>query len=104
MTIGDRIKAARKLRGVSYEELAKKTKIPADVLMYIEENNYSLYPQTIVLFCDTLNVSADYLLGRVDEKMDRVIQAIKGLEPYQFEYIEEMLKEMPRPEKEGDYG
>jgi transcriptional regulator with XRE-family HTH domain len=64
MTFGDRLREARKLRGLTLQELAKKTGISYSSISLYENDGRD--PSFFNLFCiaEVLNVSLDWLAGR----------------------------------------
>ncbi len=65
---GERLKAAREMRGLSCPQLADQAGVDRSGI-YNYENKHSLWPTSynLVLIADVLNVSTDYLLGRTDK-------------------------------------
>jgi len=92
MTIGERIKKAREIRGLSQNALALKIGGTLAHIRQFEKEKAWLISRVVIKLADALEVSADYLLGRVDEKMDRVFQAIRKLDDDRLEYIEKIAK------------
>lgn len=66
MTIGERIRAARELRGMDHQDLALKASLNAWEIAVFENGAAVILVPTLIRLCDALNVSADYLLGRID--------------------------------------
>src|SRR6516225_7681341 len=63
----ERLKAARELRGWSQEELGSKTGMPPSSIGHYESGSRKPSFHTLRKLANTLNVTTDYLLGRVDE-------------------------------------
>lgn len=64
--IGERIKAARKAKKLTQEQLAAKVKTTKGTISNYENGYSSPSNEMIVLLADVLEVSTDYLLGRID--------------------------------------
>ena len=64
MTIGEAIKKARKSKGITQKDLAKKTGLSQCVISWWETNRVT--PTVILLMCvaDVLEVTLDELVGR----------------------------------------
>ena len=64
--LGQRIKAARKLKGLTQEQLAEKTGLTPNFIAKIESANSTISLQTLVKIVNTLDTSVDYLLCDVE--------------------------------------
>lgn len=65
--LSQRLRAARKARGLTQEELAAKVRATKGTISNYE-NNHSTPPNDMLTqLADVLNVSTDWLLGRVDD-------------------------------------
>ena len=64
MTVGERIKAARKKAGMTQKELADKLGIPYQGISQYERGIRNPKIDTLVKIADILDVSTDYLLCR----------------------------------------
>lgn len=64
MVLGDRIKALREKRDWSQTLLAKKIGVSKSVMSRIEAGSRPLEDSLLTILADTLETSADYLLGR----------------------------------------
>jgi transcriptional regulator with XRE-family HTH domain len=62
-SIGERIKFLRNLSGLSQEDLAETLEIDRGTLSNIERNERELKAEEVRLFSETLNISANQLLG-----------------------------------------
>lgn len=69
---GDRLLAAREKRAMSQSELAVKTRLSPAVISHFE-TGVRQFPSadTLVKLTDALQVSSDYLLGRVEDMSPR---------------------------------
>ena len=62
-----RLKAARELRQVNQSDLAEKTGLPPTSISHFEAGSRKPSFDNLRRLAEQLNVTADYLLGRVDE-------------------------------------
>ena len=60
---GERLKAARKMKGLTQTELAEKLGITQKSYQRMETGNHDLKMSTIYSICKELNISADWLIG-----------------------------------------
>ncbi len=63
MNLPERLKEARKVAGLTQEEVAKKLGISKSTYCCYETGRHSPDPDALVILCKAFNVSADYLLG-----------------------------------------
>ena len=85
LTMGDRIKEARKNQGLTQEQLAERLDISVEFIGQIERGLKLPSMQVFVKLIENLNVSADYLLrdsvstGRLfgDNALGRKIEKLK---------------------------
>jgi transcriptional regulator with XRE-family HTH domain len=63
----ERLKAARELRGWSQEELGARAGMPASSVGHYESGSRKPSFDTLRKLANTLHVTTDYLLGRVEE-------------------------------------
>ena len=66
MTIGEKLKQARKTKGVTQDELADKLKIDRNVIGRLERDGTSLSLGLAVKLADTLGITLDYLARDAD--------------------------------------
>lgn len=68
MTIGERINAARKARGITIDELAKKSYVSRNTI--VSWIYYGRHPDIELLICvaDVLQMSLDEIVGRGDPR------------------------------------
>jgi transcriptional regulator with XRE-family HTH domain len=64
---GERLRAARDLRGINQGELARKTGLPASSIAHFEAGGRKPSFENLRRLATHLNVTTDYLLGRVAE-------------------------------------
>lgn len=60
---GDRLRAARKMKGLTQTELAEQLGITQKSYQRMETGIHDLKMSTIYQLCKALNISADWLLG-----------------------------------------
>jgi len=63
----DRLKAARELRQMKQSELAERAKLPPSSIAHFEAGSRKPSFDTLRRLANALEVTTDYLLGRVDE-------------------------------------
>lgn len=63
----DRLKSARALRNLSQSELAEKAKLQPSAVSHFETGRRAPSFDNLKALSEALQVSTDYLLGRVDE-------------------------------------
>lgn len=68
MKLFERLKQLRTEKGVSQTEVAKNTGIVSRTYLRYEKGEREPEASTIIALADYFDVSADYLLGRSDEK------------------------------------
>jgi transcriptional regulator with XRE-family HTH domain len=67
VTVGQRIKAARRYRGYTQEDLAKIIGVHYNTISNLESGKTELSFFTAMCISTALDVSLDYLAGRSDE-------------------------------------
>jgi transcriptional regulator, cro/CI family len=65
---GERLKKARKQKGLTQTELAEKLGITQKSYQRMETGNHDLKMSTIYQLCKTLEISSDWLIGLKIEK------------------------------------
>lgn len=85
MTIGDRIRVARKKAGFTQEQLAKKCDMATITIGQYERNKREPNIETIFKLSDRLEVPVSYLLGVVD--LDGFISPDGFADPEDYEFI-----------------
>ena len=63
----NRLRIARKQKGLSQTDLAKKTDLQPSTISHFENDRRSPSFENLKKLADALTVSIDYLLGRVEE-------------------------------------
>lgn len=92
-----RLKAARELREMNQSELAESAGLPATSISHFEAGTRKPSFDNLRLLADALKVTADYLLGRVDQPEavggpDTLARHAKNLTGENLELAEKMLK------------
>lgn len=82
MTLGEKIKEARKQAGLTQEQLAVKLSVSRPAVAKWENNNGMPDVENLKAIATVLNVSIDYLLDDGDEKMVYEIKEAINLEDY----------------------
>lgn len=69
-TLGGRVEYERRLKNISQQELANKLKVTRQKINYLEKGTEgrNITTEELKQIADILNVSTDYLLGRVSSK------------------------------------
>ncbi len=91
--IGERVNLRRKALGYTQEQLAEKINVSVQMISNLELGKKAIRPENIVKLCDTLEISADYLLTGSDSS--RKISVISGklntLPPESLKIIEQLI-------------
>ena len=93
-----RLRAARKAKGLTQEELAKKIHTKKATISNYENGYSSPNNETLSLLADILMTSVDYLLGRTDDPSpaNNPTITVAGQEieltPEQYKVFQEMMK------------
>lgn len=66
-TLGDRLKSAREKMNLTQIDVSKQTGINNKTISNYENNISSPDPQTLKIFAEVYETSADYLIGRTDD-------------------------------------
>ncbi|QVK17362.1 helix-turn-helix transcriptional regulator [Mycoplasmatota bacterium] len=90
-----RLKEARKSRNITQKELSRLTNIAQDQISRYE-NGQDMTSNNLKIFCKALDVSADYLLGLIDEDIKltkkETLNLAKNLDNEQIKEISETLQ------------
>ena len=84
MKFGSNVVALRKEKGISQTDLAKQLDIHKNVLGRYERNEVIPSIEIALKIADILDVSLDYLTGKIDVEMDKVTRK-RILEVSEFE-------------------
>lgn len=95
----ERLKQARELRGLNQSELAAKTGLQASAISHFETGARKPSFDNLRRLADKLNVTTDYLLGRVEEPTQYagsgvMFRHFDRLSSDQREAIEETIKSL----------
>lgn len=99
----DRLRKARESRGFTQADLAKKADLQAAAISHFETGQRSPSFENLRKLSDALNVSVDYLLGRIDEEQhgqglsaapraQQLFRHAENLTAESFETLEAMAK------------
>lgn len=78
--MGKRISQKRKLLGLTQEQLAEKIGVSTQMISNLELGKKAIRPENLIKVCQTLNVSADYLLmGKRFDKDAELFNKINSL-------------------------
>lgn len=92
--VGARIQYIRKKRGLSIDELAKRTGITSQKLMDMENGiDHDFDTNLMLKFCDVLNVDKSYFID-ITEPVDNLGENIKALREAQNLTTEEVANEL----------
>lgn len=90
-----RLKEIRTQRKMTQQEVADKTGIPATSISHIEAGSRKPSLENFLKLAVVLNVSSDYLLGRIDQYAnlgsDPITQSIQALPESEREMIEKFI-------------
>lgn len=95
--IGQRVRSARLLRNMTAHELSEKIGLSEVTLRHIETGANKTSLQTLVKIADVLEVSTDYLLGRVSSPYESVSVKFKeahDLTETQEKMLHDLVKSM----------
>ncbi len=95
--IGGRLRAARRARGLTQEQLAEKIDLSPLFLSYVECGQKGMSLQTMEKICRTLDVPADYLLlgresGAAIPGGEKLRKLLRQLPPEYLPLAEEALR------------
>ncbi|QQE73701.1 helix-turn-helix transcriptional regulator [Brevibacillus composti] len=87
--ISQRLRTARRAKGLTQEELAEKVRTTKGTISNYENNHSSPPNDMLMQLADVLQVSTDWLLGRVDDALEL---APAGGQPHQRS-LDDLLQE-----------
>src|SRR5258708_39654925 len=97
-----RLKAARELRKMSQGDLAAKSGLQPSAVSHFETGNRSPSSDNLKRLADALNVTTDYLLGRVAHTTvvgpihNRLSQHVENFTDDDFDILEAMAQALSR--------
>jgi len=110
--IGLRIKAARMNRGISQDALSEKVSVKRETINQWEAETRQIKAGDLLALANALDVSADYLIGRIDRETSSLTdickatgltqEAAKALDNapvYLTDHIEEFFSNDPEPDE-----
>ena len=89
--VGKRVATARKLKGMTQDQVARQLKIGVNHLSEIERGIAGIAIGTLMELVKILNVSADYILFGEDIQNTPLRANLQEISPYQQLYLEEMI-------------
>jgi len=92
MKLGVRIRKAREARGWSQAELAERVQVAATTITRYESGERQPDPPTLRKIADLLDVSADFLLGRIMVIYHPEHEVIRALPRHAQECLEEYME------------
>lgn len=78
VAMGQRIRAVRKEKNISSEVLAEQVNIAVESLWHIENGARKTSLQTLCNIAEALDVSIDYILGRVESPSLAIVQSVSS--------------------------
>lgn len=92
MTVGERIKYAREIRGISQEELAKKLGLKdKSSVCKIEKAGDNVSTKSVKKYADALGTTPSFLMGWVENEEDHIDENFSNDLMRNIEIYEEML-------------
>lgn len=91
--IGRRLVKMRTERGCTQEQLANMTGLSIKMISAAENGHKAMRPENIIKICDSLSISADFLLRGESPCLGDVIERekINGLTPKQREALSKII-------------
>lgn len=92
--VGARIRKKRELLGLTREQLAESANISAAFLADVELGRKGASTLTIKKLCDSLHVSADYLVRsrELSTEFPEIIELLSNLDSEYIPLVEELLR------------
>jgi transcriptional regulator with XRE-family HTH domain len=103
----DRLRAARDYRGLSQGQLAERAKLQPSAISHFETGARKPSFDNLRKLADALNVTTDYLLGRVDDPAgsagaERIHRHLDQLKDSDRQFAEDMIEALAKRAKERD--
>lgn len=94
--MGERINSTRKSLKMTQEELAEKMDVSIQMISNLELGKKAIRPENMVKLCDSLNVSADYILrGKfANYETSEIFEYYNKLSLENQKIIEELIKKL----------
>jgi transcriptional regulator with XRE-family HTH domain len=93
--LSERLKLLRKQRKLTQRELAIKLNTSPSRIALYETGDRNPDPEMINILADFFDVSADYLLGRVDDPKSHETNVLDELDTIEFHQLEDHLRALP---------
>lgn len=108
MTLGERIRSARKLKRMTQKELASKIGAAHNSVSDWENNKNKPDPDTIELICGVLDITPNYILGSSEDALSpsekALINKYRALDSHGKEAVDTILQlEYDRVTAANDY-
>ena len=99
LQVGQRIKAARKARGLSQAELAKKAGLSLPLISQIENGKSKMLVPTLVAILEALEVSADSILqpetpSMAQQYQGEIHELLSDCTPAQIKAIAQIVRQV----------
>ena len=99
-----RLRAARELRGLNQGDLAQRTGLQASAISHFETGGRKPSFDNLKRLADALNVTTDYLLGRVNDPAglagaDRIHRHLGQLKGQDRSFAEDMIEMLAKKAK-----
>ena len=85
----ERIKALRKAKKYTQQQLADRFKVSKSVISYYENLSKAPSPDILIMYADEFDVSIDYLFGR--EKPENNVIDVNGLSQEEIKVLQTMV-------------
>jgi transcriptional regulator with XRE-family HTH domain len=97
----DRLRTAREKRGLSQSQLAEKARLPASSISHFESGARKPSFDNLRKLANALDVSTDYLLGRVDQMdsigaAERIHRNLENLSARDVAFADEFFEMLKR--------
>lgn len=91
--IGRRLAKVRKEKGCTQEQLANMTGLSIKMISAAENGHKAMRPENIIKICESLSISADFLLRGESPLLGAVIEheKLNGLTPKQREALSKII-------------
>ena len=91
--IGKRLADARKVQGYTQEQLSEITGLSTKMLSAAENGHKAMRPENIIKICESLAISADYLLFGSSQHLNSLVDRdkINKLTPQQREALSTII-------------
>lgn len=90
----ERIKALRKGKKYTQQQLADKFQVTKSVISYYENSSKAPSPDILILYADEFNVSVDYLFGR--EKPKSNVIDVNGLSNEEIKVVQTLINTLKK--------